>query len=218
MLIFARELQRRADLHGWPASQRGGASGLAVTDIISNGPGQGRGGFGTVLMNLAFRTLGQSAAAGALPISMPRRRPMPPRGYYGPIGPRRTDRRGRAIAGDAAGPGRGCGPAAVGDLGAVDRRPPSKSAPRQPDDHDRGPGSGVPWGAASGSAWSRAGARVLTSLEGRGEATRRRSMEAGIADASLDAIAEAELILSIVPPGPPCRWRSGWHPFSGDPA
>lgn len=45
------------------------------------------------------------------------------------------------------------------------------------------------------------GARVLTSLEGRGEATRRRSMEAGIADASLDAIAEAELILSIVPPG-----------------
>ncbi len=45
------------------------------------------------------------------------------------------------------------------------------------------------------------GAKVLTWLEGRGDATRRRSAEAGIAETSLDAIAEAEIILSIVPPG-----------------
>ncbi len=45
------------------------------------------------------------------------------------------------------------------------------------------------------------GAAVITSLDGRSEATRHRSTAAGIVEASLDTIAEVELILSIVPPG-----------------
>lgn len=44
------------------------------------------------------------------------------------------------------------------------------------------------------------GCRVLTLLEGRSEATRARAAEAGMEDATLDAIAGADLILSIVPP------------------
>ncbi len=57
------------------------------------------------------------------------------------------------------------------------------------------------------------GATVLTSLEGRGEATRRRSTEAGMVEASLDAIAEAELILSIVPPGAALATAQRLAPF-----
>ena len=87
MLIFARELQRRADLHHWPLRSVAAHPGWAVTDIISNGPGQGHGGLRTTLMNLAFRALGQSAAAGALPILYAAMAPdAAPGGYYGPIG------------------------------------------------------------------------------------------------------------------------------------
>ncbi len=58
---------------------------------------------------------------------------------------------------------------------------------------------------AMGSAIARRlslnGARVLTSLEGRGEASRKRAQGAGMIPASDDEIkAEAELLLSIVPP------------------
>ena len=77
MLIFARELQRRADLHHWRLQSVAAHPGWAVTDIISNGPGQGRGGLRTSLMNLAFRTLGQTAAAEPCRSSMPQRRPRP---------------------------------------------------------------------------------------------------------------------------------------------
>ena len=87
MLIFARELQGRADLHHWRLQSVAAHPGWAVTDIISNGPGQGRGGLRTSLMNLAFRTLGQTAAAGALPILYAATAPeAAPGGYYGPIG------------------------------------------------------------------------------------------------------------------------------------
>ncbi len=57
------------------------------------------------------------------------------------------------------------------------------------------------------------GARVLTSLEGRGEATRRRCTMAGMTDAPLDAVAEAELILSIVPPGAAVSTAERLAPF-----
>ena len=87
MLIFARELQRRADLHGWSLRSVAAHPGWAVTDIISNGPGQGRGGLRTSLMNLAFRMLGQTAAAGALPILYAATAPdAASGGYYGPVG------------------------------------------------------------------------------------------------------------------------------------
>ena len=58
---------------------------------------------------------------------------------------------------------------------------------------------------AMGSAVARRlgehGARVLTSLQGRSEATLKRAADAGMVGAEDDAIANAEIILSIVPPG-----------------
>lgn len=44
------------------------------------------------------------------------------------------------------------------------------------------------------------GCTVLTWLEGRSEATRQRAAEAGMKEATLEEIATADLILSIVPP------------------
>lgn len=58
---------------------------------------------------------------------------------------------------------------------------------------------------AMGSAVARRlgenGARVLTSLKGRSEATRKRATDAGMVGAEDDEIAQADIILSIVPPG-----------------
>jgi 3-hydroxyisobutyrate dehydrogenase-like beta-hydroxyacid dehydrogenase len=58
---------------------------------------------------------------------------------------------------------------------------------------------------AMGSAVARRigghGARVLTSLQGRSEATLKRAADAGMVGAEDDAIAGADIILSIVPPG-----------------
>lgn len=58
---------------------------------------------------------------------------------------------------------------------------------------------------AMGSAVARRlsdnGARVLTSLQGRSEATLKRAADAGMVGAEDDAIADADIILSIVPPG-----------------
>ena len=45
------------------------------------------------------------------------------------------------------------------------------------------------------------GARVLTSLQGRSDATLKRAFDAGMIGAEDDAIAGADIILSIVPPG-----------------
>src|ERR1700719_3515453 len=45
------------------------------------------------------------------------------------------------------------------------------------------------------------GARVLTSLDGRGAATVERARAAGMEDVSPETITTADLILSIVPPG-----------------
>ncbi|MGY4236676.1 3-hydroxyisobutyrate dehydrogenase-like beta-hydroxyacid dehydrogenase [Bradyrhizobium sp. USDA 4449] len=56
-------------------------------------------------------------------------------------------------------------------------------------------------GSAVARRLSESGARVLTSLEGRSEATLKRAADAGMVDAGDDAIADADIILSIVPPG-----------------
>ena len=56
-------------------------------------------------------------------------------------------------------------------------------------------------GAGMGLRLTEGGATVLTNLDGRGEASRRRAAEAGMRDAPLDEIAGADMILSIVPPG-----------------
>ena len=119
MLVFARELQRRAEAAGWPLRSVAAHPGWAVTDIISNGPAEGRGGVKPALMNLAFRLLGQSAAAGALPILYAATMASAaPGGYYGPAG--RGERTG------PVGPSRvmpqACDPAAAEALWAASER------------------------------------------------------------------------------------------------
>lgn len=56
-------------------------------------------------------------------------------------------------------------------------------------------------GSAIGERLVERGARVLTSTEGRSEATIGRARRAGMVPATLEEIAAADLILSIVPPG-----------------
>lgn len=55
-------------------------------------------------------------------------------------------------------------------------------------------------GSAVGAELVRSGLTVLTPLEGRSVASRHRAMAAGIADASWETAARADIILSIVPP------------------
>lgn len=56
-------------------------------------------------------------------------------------------------------------------------------------------------GSAVARRLSENGACVLTSLKGRSEATLKRAADAGMVGAEDDAIAAADIILSIVPPG-----------------
>jgi 3-hydroxyisobutyrate dehydrogenase-like beta-hydroxyacid dehydrogenase len=56
-------------------------------------------------------------------------------------------------------------------------------------------------GAAVGKRLTENGLQVITSLEGRSDASIARAQAAGMTDASHDQIAAADLILSIVPPG-----------------
>lgn len=56
-------------------------------------------------------------------------------------------------------------------------------------------------GSAVGARLAERGCRVLTSLRGRSAASRARAAAAGMADASDEEIAAADMILSIVPPG-----------------
>ena len=69
MLVFARELQRRADAAGWPLRSVAAHPGWAVTDIISNGPAEGRGGVFPELADrgIADVPLGRSLGCAALP-------------------------------------------------------------------------------------------------------------------------------------------------------
>ncbi|HUO23402.1 MAG TPA: DUF1932 domain-containing protein [Caulobacteraceae bacterium] len=55
-------------------------------------------------------------------------------------------------------------------------------------------------GAGLGASLTAAGCRVLTSLAGRGEDSRRRAAAAGMVDVSDEALAAADLVLSVVPP------------------
>ena len=87
MLIFARELQQRANRHDWAVRSIAAHPGWALTDIIDNGPGRSQNPLKTMLMNLVFRLRGQSAEAGALPILFAATAPeAEPGGYYGPAG------------------------------------------------------------------------------------------------------------------------------------
>ncbi|MGH8259918.1 MAG: DUF1932 domain-containing protein [Steroidobacteraceae bacterium] len=55
-------------------------------------------------------------------------------------------------------------------------------------------------GAAVGARLAERGAEVLTSLAGRGEASRERARAAGMRDAPDELLARADYVLSIVPP------------------
>ncbi|MCJ2140981.1 NAD(P)-dependent oxidoreductase [Methylobacterium sp. E-066] len=55
-------------------------------------------------------------------------------------------------------------------------------------------------GSAIGARLVEHGARVLTSLEGRGAASRARAAAAGLVDAGLADLVAADILLSIVPP------------------
>jgi NAD(P)-dependent dehydrogenase (short-subunit alcohol dehydrogenase family) len=86
MLMFAREFQRRADAYGWGVLSIAAHPGWARTDLIANGPAAG----GQLLWRLAAMAapfLGQSAAAGALPILFAATSPEARgAGFYGPTG------------------------------------------------------------------------------------------------------------------------------------
>ena len=56
-------------------------------------------------------------------------------------------------------------------------------------------------GAAVGRRLADNGVKVLTTLEGRGAASEARAVAAGMQAVSVDRLADADLILSIVPPG-----------------
>ncbi len=82
MLIFARELQRRAVLQGWPFMSIAVHPGWSATRIVLNGMGQGPR---ERVMQAVFNLLAQPAAQGALPILFAALDPgAEPAGYYGP--------------------------------------------------------------------------------------------------------------------------------------
>ena len=56
-------------------------------------------------------------------------------------------------------------------------------------------------GAGLGRVLAEHGAQVLTCTEGRSERSRERAAAAGMSEADLPALANAEVILSVVPPG-----------------
>ena len=85
MLMFAFELQRRSDAHGWGLMSNAAHPGFARTGLISNGPGD-NGVMGT-LSRLIRPFVSHSAASGALPTLYAATSPQARGGgYYGPNG------------------------------------------------------------------------------------------------------------------------------------
>ncbi len=83
MLIFALELQRRSDANGWNLLSTAAHPGFAKTELIANGPGNN--GVIGLFSRLAFRLVGHSSAAGALPQLLAATSPdAKPGAYYGP--------------------------------------------------------------------------------------------------------------------------------------
>jgi NAD(P)-dependent dehydrogenase (short-subunit alcohol dehydrogenase family) len=88
MLMFALELQRRSDAHGWGLSSIGAHPGWARTGLFANGPAiNGRANLGWRLTYLLEPIFTHSAPEGALPILYAAASPdAMPGGYYGPNG------------------------------------------------------------------------------------------------------------------------------------
>jgi len=105
-LMFALELQRRSDRHGWGLLSAAAHPGYARTDLITNGPGDN--GSMSWVSNLLAPVASQSAADGALPTLFAATSPdVKGGGYYGPTrlfemngppGPARIARQARDTA------------------------------------------------------------------------------------------------------------------------
>jgi 3-hydroxyisobutyrate dehydrogenase-like beta-hydroxyacid dehydrogenase len=67
-------------------------------------------------------------------------------------------------------------------------------------------------GAGVGGRLTENGVTVLTMLKGRSEASQKRAAQAKMRDATAAEIAAADIVLSIIPPGRPRRWRASWRP------
>jgi NAD(P)-dependent dehydrogenase (short-subunit alcohol dehydrogenase family) len=84
MLMFALELQRRSDAAGWGLMSNAAHPGYALTDLMTNGPGN-KGWVAWAARLL--RPMSHSAAAGALPTLFAATSPdAKAAGYYGPNG------------------------------------------------------------------------------------------------------------------------------------
>ena len=87
MLVFALELQRRAEQNRWNLISIAAHPGWARTDLIDNGIGAGAPGFKAWLIDQAFGLVAQSARDGALPSLCAAMVPGAKGGaYYGPTG------------------------------------------------------------------------------------------------------------------------------------
>lgn len=87
MLMFAIELQRQSDAHGWGLTSVAAHPGFARTDLIANGPARGRGSLFGVVTRALEGFVSHSAANGALPVLLAATAPeVTPGGYYGPQG------------------------------------------------------------------------------------------------------------------------------------
>jgi NAD(P)-dependent dehydrogenase (short-subunit alcohol dehydrogenase family) len=88
MLMFAFELQRRSDAHGWGLMSNAAHPGYAITGLQSAGPRLGRQGPGLIeRVGHWLPFLSQSAADGALPTLYAATDPQATAaGYYGPKG------------------------------------------------------------------------------------------------------------------------------------
>jgi NAD(P)-dependent dehydrogenase (short-subunit alcohol dehydrogenase family) len=86
-LVFALELQRRAERNGWNLHSMAAHPGWARTDIVNNGIGGGAPGPKAWLIDKVFALVAQPARDGALPTLYAAMAPQTKGGaYYGPTG------------------------------------------------------------------------------------------------------------------------------------
>lgn len=88
MILFAFELQRHSDTHGWGLLSNAAHPGYAVTGLQTSGPRMGGNGRPHIIERLSAilqPLMSQSAAEGALPTLYAATSPdAQPAGYYGP--------------------------------------------------------------------------------------------------------------------------------------
>lgn len=73
-------------------------------------------------------------------------------------------------------------------------------------------------GSGIGRLLVEGGASVITNLDGRSAATKKRAADAGMREAGWDEIVAAGIILSIIPPSEAVEVAETWLPHRGLPA